>query len=157
MLDPLQYPWWRAEKEEKKVQQWCVSAIAIYGVKSWKRRKEGAAMMCQCHHNIHGEELKRRRQECAAMMCQFCCSSHGKELKKEKKMPNLCIIHAKHVTIIPKDIQLACNIHGKELITPPKLKMNYWASLWMMIIQQMKPSSSLLKMTPSSLIMRLKR
>ena len=25
---------------------------------------------------------------------------------------NLCTIHAKHVTIMPKDIQLACCIHG---------------------------------------------
>ena len=27
---------------------------------------------------------------------------------------NLCAIHTKHVTIMPKDIQLACQIHGKK-------------------------------------------
>ena len=26
---------------------------------------------------------------------------------------NLCAIHAKHITIMPKDIQLACRIHGE--------------------------------------------
>ena len=77
--------------------------------------------------------------------------------KEEKKVqPNLCTIHAKCVTIIPKDIQLACNISGKDLITHPKPKMNYRAWLWMTTIQQMKPSSSLLKITSSLLIMRLK-
>ena len=49
-------------------------------------------------------------------MCQFNHSIHGKELKKEEKQvqPNLCAIHAKCVTIIPKDIQLAHNICGRE-------------------------------------------
>ena len=28
---------------------------------------------------------------------------------------NLCAIHLKHVTIMPKDIQLACCIHGEHL------------------------------------------
>ena len=27
---------------------------------------------------------------------------------------NLCAIHAKHVTIMPKDIQLACHIRGEH-------------------------------------------
>ena len=27
---------------------------------------------------------------------------------------NLCAIHTKHVTIIPKDIQLACHVHGEQ-------------------------------------------
>ena len=48
--------------------------------------------------------------------------------KEEKKVQcNLCTIHAKHVTIIPKDIQLARNIYGKDLIAHPKSQMNYWA------------------------------
>ena len=28
---------------------------------------------------------------------------------------NLCTIHAKHCTIMPKDIQLACRMGGEEL------------------------------------------
>ena len=28
---------------------------------------------------------------------------------------NLCTIHAKHITIIPRDIQLTCHIHGEHL------------------------------------------
>ena len=28
---------------------------------------------------------------------------------------NLCLIHAKHITIMPKDIQLAHHIHGEHL------------------------------------------
>ena len=124
---PLQYLWCRAEK---KMQQWCVSAVAIYMVKSWKRD----------------------------IMCQFQCSIHGKEAEKEEKkmQSNPYAMHAKHFIIIPKDIQLTCNTHGKDLITQPKPKMNYWAWLWMTTIQQMKPSSSLLKMTSSLLIMKLK-
>ena len=27
---------------------------------------------------------------------------------------NLCVIHAKHVTIMPKDMQLACRIWGEK-------------------------------------------
>ena len=27
---------------------------------------------------------------------------------------NLCAIHAKHITIMPKDIHLACHIHGEQ-------------------------------------------
>ena len=48
--------------------------------------------------------------------------------KEEKKVqPNLYAMHAKCVIIIPKDIQLAHNTSGKDLITHPKPKMNYWA------------------------------
>ena len=28
---------------------------------------------------------------------------------------NLCAIHAKHITIMPKDMQLACRIWGEKL------------------------------------------
>ena len=28
---------------------------------------------------------------------------------------NLCVIHAKHITIMPKDNQVACHIHGEHL------------------------------------------
>ena len=42
------------------------------------------------------------------------------EKRKMKKMTNLSTIHAKCVTIMPKDIQLAHNICGKQLIILPK-------------------------------------
>ena len=28
---------------------------------------------------------------------------------------NLCAIHTKHITIMPKDMQLACRIHGEKM------------------------------------------
>ena len=109
------------------MQWWRVSVVTIYVVKSWKRRHDMSVLL------------------------QYPWQSTAKEEKKVQ--PNLYAMHAKHVIIIPKEIQLTHNTHGKFLIAHPK--MNYWAWLWMMTIQQMKPSSSLLKMT-SSLLMRLK-
>ena len=51
-----------------------------------------------------------------------------KENKEEKKVqPNLYTMHAKCVITIPKDVQLTPNTHGKDLVTHPKPKMNYWA------------------------------
>ena len=44
------------DEEQIKVQRWCVSAVKVSVEKSWWRRKEGAAMMFECHSSIHGEE-----------------------------------------------------------------------------------------------------
>ena len=52
--------------------------------------------------------------------------------------------------------QCHCSIHGAELILHQP-KINYWAWLWMTIIQWMKPSLSLLQMMSSLLMMRLKK
>ena len=105
----------------------CQFHHSIHGAEL-KRRKEGAVMMCQCHHNIHGEELKKETIRCSndvSIPSQYPWKRAEKEEKKVQ--PNLCAIYAKHATIIPRDIQLAHNICGKDLIAHPEPKMNYWA------------------------------
>ena len=45
------------------------------------------------------------------MALQEACKAYLIRLFEDS---NLCAIHAKRVTIIPKDIQLACHIHGER-------------------------------------------
>ena len=80
-------------------------------------------MMCQFCHG--GEELKKKTIRCSDdMSIPLQCLWKRAEKEEKKVQPNLCTIHAKRVTIIPKDIQLVRNICGKDLITHPKPKMN---------------------------------
>ena len=123
------------EEEEQKVQQWCVSSIAVSVVKSWKRVQDGAVMMCHFHCSTHGEVLKRKRRRCSNDVPWV-----SMEKRMMKEMTSLCTIHAQHVTTMPKDIQLAHNTHGREMIAHDQPQMNYWSWLWMTVPQQMKPS-----------------
>uniref|UniRef100_A0A2I2YCQ2 Core Histone H2A/H2B/H3 domain-containing protein n=1 Tax=Gorilla gorilla gorilla TaxID=9595 RepID=A0A2I2YCQ2_GORGO len=52
-----------------------------------------------------------RFQSSAVMALQEACESYLVGLFEDT---NLCIIHAKRVTIMPKDIQLACRICGER-------------------------------------------
>ena len=108
----------------------------------WRRNK-GTAMMCQCHQSICGEELMKKKRRCSSDVSVPLQYQFKKSWRRRKECAAMmCQCH--------------CNIHGEELFVHPKPKINYWAWLWMMIIQQMKPSLSLLQMTSSLLMMRLK-
>ena len=93
----------------------CQFHCSIHGAEL-KRRKEGAVMMCRCCHNIHGEELKSNKtircNDDVSIPLQYLWKRAEKEEKKVQ--PNLCTKHAKYVTIIPKDVYLAHNIHGRK-------------------------------------------
>lgn len=52
-----------------------------------------------------------RSQSSAAMALQEASEAYLVGLFEDT---NLCAIHAKHVTIMPKDIELACRIRGER-------------------------------------------
>lgn len=52
-----------------------------------------------------------RWQASAMLACQEAAEAHLVGLDKDA---NICAIHGKHVTIMPKDIQLARRIRGKK-------------------------------------------
>ena len=62
------------EEDEEEEERRCSNDVSVLLQYPWrraeKRRKEGAAMMCQFCHSIHGEEVKKRRKEGSAMMYQ---------------------------------------------------------------------------------------
>ena len=101
-------------------------------------------MMCQSHCNIHGEELKKKTIRCSddvSIPLQYPWQSAEKEEKKVQ--PNLYAMHAKCVIIIPRDIQLACNIYGKDLIAHPKTRHE----LLSLIVDDDKPADETIIIT----------
>ena len=60
--------------------------------------------------SVHG--LYLRFQPEAILCLQEACEAYAVHLFEDS---NLCAIHAKRVTIMPKDIQLARRIHGERL------------------------------------------
>ena len=66
---------------------------------------------CLVHEILQGFNMELRVTQAMVMALQEAAEVYLVQLLEDL---NLCAIHAKHVTIQPKDIQLARQIHGER-------------------------------------------
>ncbi|XP_055986539.1 histone H3.1-like [Sorex fumeus] len=71
-----------------------------------------------------------RSQHSAVMALQEACEAYLVGLFEDT---NLCAIHAKHVTIMPKDIQLACRILGERAYLSVGLPVLSYPLSWLLV------------------------
>lgn len=107
------------------------SALATGGVKKPHRYRPGTVALCEILRYQKSTELLIRKLPFQRLVCEIAqdfktdlrFQSSAVMALQEASEPylvglfedtNLCTIHAKHVTIMPKDIQLACRIRGER-------------------------------------------
>ncbi|XP_065094219.1 histone H3-like [Ochlerotatus camptorhynchus] len=85
------------------------SAPATGGVKKPDRYRPGTVALHEIHRNQKYTELLIRKLPFQRLVREI-----AQDFKADLRCQNLCAIHAKRVTIMPKDIQMAHRIRGER-------------------------------------------
>ena len=101
----------------KKVHRYCPGTVALREIRRYQRLMELLIRKLPFQRLVReitqDYKMDLRFQSSAIMALQEAQEAFLVGLFEDT---NLCVIHAKHVTIMPKEIQLACRIHGDNFM-----------------------------------------
>ena len=101
----------------KKPRRYQLGTVALCKVQQFQKSTELLIQKLLFSWLVHEIAIQVGKYDMQFQGCAIICLQEAAEayIVGLKEDANLCAIHAKWVTIMPKDIQLTCHIHGEHL------------------------------------------